>query len=78
MRRIVYLEWVDSHTVDGWLDDDEVKKDCKMSKICSVGYLVSETDKEITITTSYWDDEVMSPLTIPKRAILKCRKKKIW
>lgn len=76
MRRIVYLEWVDSHTVDGWLDKDEVSKDCKASKIYSVGYLVEETDEDITITTSYWDDEIMSPLTIPKSAILKCRKKK--
>lgn len=67
----VLLTWRDSCSERGWnrMTDPESKT---VSIITSVGWIVDETDGEITITTSITDHgSAMDPLTIPKECIVK-------
>ena len=65
----IYVEWEDHSSVAGWVLPDEIDK----SFICkSVGFLVSEDDKHLTIsTTTSETGKVVDPLTILKATIRK-------
>jgi hypothetical protein len=67
----VYIAWEDSSSRNGWLFIDEV--DFSLSLINSIGYVVENGKKYITISTSKDDDGkiAMDALTIPKSAIRK-------
>ena len=75
-KQLAYVEWVDSAAIQGWQHESEVsREDYEPSVIKSVGFIVSESKKHITITTSISDtDCCMDPLTIPKCAVVKLKK----
>lgn len=72
-RKAVYLEWLDSASAPSWNYKDEMQKP---QTIVSVGWVVSEDDQAITITTSESSTghACHSPLSIPKVAIKKRRR----
>ncbi len=74
--KTVYLEWVDSIMSPGgsWADLEHVKKR-KLDRCCTIGFVVNETKKEITVIGSHSrsTDEVAGSITIPKCAIRKRR-----
>ncbi len=73
-RKIIYLEWDDSVSDSGWVDDSKVKTFLKPWLIHSVGYLVMENTSHISITTSIGNGgNKLDVLTIPKSSILKRR-----
>jgi len=64
------IDWVDSHGHSGWVEPEKKAKNCV---IYSVGWVVSETKKNITIT-SHIDpmfNHYHAPMTIPKCSIIK-------
>ncbi len=67
---IVEIFWDDSTRANGWCDPDELSGKEKTS-CTSIGYVVSEDDETITISTSYHRNskQFIDPLTIPKCAI---------
>jgi hypothetical protein len=68
---VVYLEWYDSCSSTGW----EEKGDDSYSKIRTVGILVSENKKCLTVSTSKSiHKHFMDKLTIPKVCITKRKK----
>ena len=71
LHDIVVVEWKDSAFENGW-QDREAHQGC--DKVISVGILVKDSPHSVTLTTSTDPDdesgEVMSPLTIPKCAIV--------
>ncbi len=70
-HRAILLTWRDSCSERGWnrMTDPECKK---VSIITSLGWIVGETETEITITTSITDHgSAMDPLTIPKECITR-------
>ena len=73
MKHFVVLEWMDACGKHGWTD---VKDAASITRIVSVGLLVKETKKAITISTSYSPQfgQVDSPMTIPRTAIKKMKK----
>ena len=73
--KIVFIEWEDSHADNEWKEYDDCLKDCKMSIVKSIGYLLVENEKYITISHSIAPKEelICDPITIPKRAIVKKR-----
>ena len=64
------IEWVDSYYTAGWKNRVADLPDA--DTITSVGIVVRETKQSVTISTSVSSFEnVVDPLTIPKRAITK-------
>lgn len=71
---IVKIEWLDSF---GITNDWEFKEDMKPMPpplITSVGIVMEETKKYITIVQSDSDTQVLGRMTIPKVAITKIRR----
>lgn len=66
---IVRLTWIDSAATYGWVNKDD--ENIGISEIHSIGYVVREDKKTITISTS-WNtgSRFMDPLTIPKCCII--------
>lgn len=76
MKRHAYIvQWEDSCTLGGWQRQDG--NHC-VSRITTIGWLVRESKKEMTLTTSMSHDSgsVMDALTIPRCAIVKSKKLK--
>ena len=72
--RIYEVLWVDSTTLDGWMDISQAKEltpiPCK-----SVGYLVSRTGKCTNLTQSTGNGtRVNGTISIPKGCIVAVRK----
>lgn len=68
---IVYIEWDDSFTTTSWGDLEEVQK-IERAKCLSVGFLVSETKKEITLAQSLGEEGgVNGSITVPRGCITK-------
>jgi hypothetical protein len=75
------VEWVDSSGFSGgetWQDKADVIRQAKTDEGClcwSVGYVVYEDDRAITLTLSHngKDGMVMDPTIIPRRSILLIR-----
>lgn len=71
--KIVRVTWVDSCADFGWRKLASVTPD-QYSTIESVGWLVRDDERSITITTSVSSVEsCMDPLVIPKVAIKKMK-----
>lgn len=72
---LVRLTWLDSASSHGWLEKCEINR--QPTKVHSAGFIVSESKKSITISTSYYKEgRFMDPLTIPKCCIVKRKDKK--
>ena len=71
----VFLEWEDSHSPDCqvWIDEDEV--DMGDMVLMSLGFVISQTDRSLTIASHIGDGERCTQLagvmTIPKSAIVR-------
>jgi len=69
---VVYVTWVDPHSVDAWTTVEEL--DLRPAYIRSVGYLVAENKKCIAISPNIGDeriDNVVSCTTIiPRQCIV--------
>ncbi len=65
---IVIIHWLDSDRDDGWV---EVTDDKPMNVCKSVGYLISENEESVSISTTICQSgpQWLSPLRIPKCAI---------
>ena len=68
---LVTIEWMDSVSMDGWIDPDE-KLPCP-DLVRTTGYVVRETSGYFVVTASYVVAEdcrmVLDTLAIPKEAI---------
>ena len=73
-KRVVYVEWVDSHasTERVWSDEDDIAKDCKATICRSVGYLIASRNKHKAIA-GHIDSfgNTSGSITIPNCAIVK-------
>ena len=69
MKPMVYVEWLDSCSTDGWRNHY-----APVSTIRSVGWLVEEADDHLKISAHFDGGEGCAPhcdvMTIPKQAIL--------
>lgn len=73
-RYPVHLTWIDSKADRGWT----YEPDPDPATIETLGWLVSETDTAVVVSTSLADcGSRMDPLTIPKCAIIRRRKVKL-
>lgn len=61
-RKLLYVEWADATTDDGW--DSEHKLETHI--IRSVGFLIKTTDRDIVIAADWSEPESNRRLAIPK------------
>lgn len=70
--KIVWVEWVDSVSRDGWLIPEE---DTGPKPIRTIGFLVKETEEALTVSGTFATDPTCVPfcglLTIPLVAVTK-------
>ena len=67
---VVEVHWIDSAGTDGWVDRKDASAEADAyTTITTIGYLLDETTRSITISSSVGKGSVHAPLTIPKRAI---------
>lgn len=77
-RKLVLIEWVDSHSCNGWQPLDEIASVARPVYCRSVGWVVSET-KETTVLVAHVSGERNEDLrlygtgdmAIPRKAIVK-------
>ncbi len=69
--KAVKICWLDSRGMTArWEFSDELEK-LPPCEIVSVGFIVKETKKYITIACSVSEDQILGRLTIPKGCIVK-------
>jgi hypothetical protein len=77
--KLIYLEWQDAHTQNGWQNEDDIKDFCDDHEfiIKECGWLVEENKRQIVIGTAlkektdYWDKQILNLHKIPKTWIKK-------
>lgn len=78
MKRSLWLvRWRDSHTSHGWRDQKEV--DHEPAPCITVGYVIHDTKKSITLAQSLQDDNtgnVNGCMVIPRSCITSIRRLK--
>lgn len=69
--KIIEVDWIDAAGPDGWVS----RRGGKVGKMKSVGIVIGEDKKGITITHSVCQNhgEAHAPITIPKCSIKKMR-----
>lgn len=71
-KDLVYIEWVDPHSVDEWIskDDEALNSICN---VITVGRLIRETSHYIALTLNWCqhNDEVSCTMIIPRVCIKK-------
>lgn len=75
-KRIVYIQWEDSASVDGvvWqFKDDWV---CESHNCFTVGFLVSEDKNTVVVAQSENDDQWGRLFAIPKKSIIEIKELK--
>lgn len=65
--KIVFIEWIDASTTHGWSSLD----DLGIETCFSAGFLVRETDEDISIAAAISEHQVNATITIPKAWIKK-------
>lgn len=80
--KLVFIEWVDSGRADGWDSPESVLREAAADPmVCqSIGWLLDSNDRYVVIAGSQKPPhkpgapgEVLSPLQIPRQAILGMR-----
>ena len=73
--RVIYIEWFDALSYNkGWINKDEVDE-YDLPIIKSIGILVSEDDKKITISTTFDEEnEAYCGFVMVPKAWVKKRK----
>ncbi len=68
--KLVYVEWLDSESEQGWHKISELKPD--MTPIKSVGYLVVDNPHRIVLGPNYDEknEAVCQPISIPRCSII--------
>jgi hypothetical protein len=77
--KLIYIEWQDAHTQEGWNTDEEIKEFCDNQEfiIKECGWLIEETKRHLVIGTAlkektdYWSRQVLHLHKIPKTWIKK-------
>ena len=68
--KLVYVEWVDSSSLDRVWNSESLIRECSVCRCRSVGWIVHETEDHLTIAGHSDGDEHWSgEMTIPKAAI---------
>lgn len=75
---LVYIEWVDSNHVEGWVDpEDAIELNDDQGKCVSIGWILEESETKITIaahlslTPNNNLNKASEPFGIPKCSITK-------
>ena len=78
--KLIYVEWLDSHTVHGWNSLKELVESQKIDPCKTIGWLVKKTDESILVVSSLSSDEnpdvktcAEGNMVIPLSAIVKVR-----
>ena len=68
MNKIVKIEWYDAYSLDSWQNKDIAVAVNKEPMLChSIGYLLSEDDKSVSICHTFNNDnQVCGVIQIPK------------
>lgn len=80
--KLIYLEWHDSSSLGGsvWHHGDDVKR-CSLTKCYSIGWILAENDKLITLVSSIaetgGEPDYSRDITIPKACVTKRRRLKL-
>lgn len=61
-KKLLYVEWADATTEDGWKDDHSLETHI----IKSVGFLIKTTARDIVIAADWSEPESNRRLAIPK------------
>ena len=71
----IYIEWYDAYTRDGWESAEDAIKNCKSLMPCkTIGWLLNEDEKQITVCHTFNPSLVMGILHIPKCSIVKMKR----
>jgi hypothetical protein len=76
-KRLVLVEWVDSGEGRGWTPIEDIVREPMVCR--SVGWLIHETEKGITVAAHYGSEEdgrspqVCGDMLIPKVAVLSVK-----
>ncbi len=75
-RKIVWVKWLDSASATGWMSRDSLPTEPLVCE--SVGFLLHDCDKQITLTLSLLDEsEASKPfgdvIIIPKVSVVKSK-----
>lgn len=75
-RKIVWVQWLDSASAMGWMSRDSLPTEPLVCE--SVGFLLNDCDKQITLTLSLLDEsEASKPfcdvIIIPKVSVIKSK-----
>jgi len=75
MRKVIYIEWDDSATEGGWKHPTDIEtRDMAPLKCWSIGFLVKDTAKYVTLSHSETEQgDVNAYISVPKSAITKRR-----
>jgi hypothetical protein len=76
--KLVHVEWLDSHSTDGWKPFGEMANDATPAACRTVGWLVYENAKAIMLVASVIDQHHVYPagtgtMTIPRKCIKSMR-----
>ena len=72
-RKLVRVEWVDSHSGKGWADLDRIKASAELLHIVSVGWVIAETKDQLVLCSTLSDIQGTGDISIPKCCITKRR-----
>jgi hypothetical protein len=70
-RKVEQFIWIDSHTHAGWLPEESILSSVDVPMIVSVGFVIEESAVWIVLATTVADTFCLSPVFIPKRAVLE-------
>lgn len=77
-RQPMYFQWLDSHSPSKgssiWFLHEEINGD--IDPIDTVGYVIKESKRSVTVASQIAEDCVGGVITIPKCAIIKRKKLK--
>ena len=79
--KLVYIEWIDSHSGRGWTSVEDISDHCRPLRIITVGWLISENNNCKAVAHSVYDEKRMDgwrihasgEIVIPNLAIKKFR-----
>ena len=70
----VYIKWYDAYTVDSWQSIEEATEIMRNKYLVeTIGWVLEETKKHISICHSYTKSQVMGALHIPRECIVKIK-----
>lgn len=73
-KKLIVVDWIDSHSNDGWESLEHKEKMCVPYPVRSVGWLIAKNDKHVTICSHIGFGASRAGnghMTIPEAAITK-------